>query len=68
VLVRKAQPERVMAELARFRGRVLRSSLAPEQEARLQAALSGTTTSQALGSPRSSATDTQAAAAPETTI
>jgi uncharacterized membrane protein len=42
VLVRKAQPEKVLAELSQFRGRVLRSSLSPEQEARLQAALSGT--------------------------
>jgi uncharacterized membrane protein len=41
VLVRKAQPERVMAELSHFRGHVLRTSLSPEQEARLQAALSG---------------------------
>jgi uncharacterized membrane protein len=41
VLVRKAQPEKVLAELSRFKGRVLRSSLSPEQEARLQAALSG---------------------------
>jgi uncharacterized membrane protein len=40
VLVRKAQPEKVLADLSRFRGRVLRSSLSPEQEARLQAALS----------------------------
>jgi uncharacterized membrane protein len=40
VLVRKAQPEKVLSELSRFRGRVLRSSLSPEQEARLQAALS----------------------------
>jgi uncharacterized membrane protein len=42
VLVRKAQPEKVLAELSQFRGRILRSSLSPEQEARLQAALSGT--------------------------
>src|SRR4051812_44251438 len=41
VLVRKAQPEKVLAEISRFRGRVIRSSLSPEQEARLQAALSG---------------------------
>jgi uncharacterized membrane protein len=41
ILVRKAQPEKVLAEMSRFRGRVLRSSLSPEQEARLQAALSG---------------------------
>jgi len=41
VLVRKMQPEKVLAELSRFRGRVIRSSLPPEQEARLQAALTG---------------------------
>lgn len=41
VLVRKAQPEKVLNELSQFRGRVIRSSLAPDQEARLQAALSG---------------------------
>jgi uncharacterized membrane protein len=41
VLVRRAQPEKMLAELSQFRGRVLRSSLSPEQEARLQAALSG---------------------------
>jgi uncharacterized membrane protein len=35
VLVRKVQPEKVLAELSQFRGRVLRSSLSPEQEARL---------------------------------
>ena len=41
VLVRKVQPEKVLAEVSHFRGRVIRSSLSPEQEARLQAALSG---------------------------
>jgi uncharacterized membrane protein len=41
VLIRKVQPEKVLSELSRFRGRVLRTSLSPEQEARLQAALSG---------------------------
>lgn len=41
LLVRKVQPEKVLAELSQFRGRVLRSSLSPEQEARLQAAISG---------------------------
>jgi len=40
VLVRKAQPDKVLAELSRFRGKILHSSLAPEQEARLQAAIS----------------------------
>jgi uncharacterized membrane protein len=44
MLVRKVQPEKVLAELSQFRGRVLRSSLSPEQEARLNAALSGTAT------------------------
>src|SRR4051812_15560642 len=42
LLIRKVQPEKVLAELSsRFRGRVIRSSLSPEQEQRLQAALSG---------------------------
>jgi uncharacterized membrane protein len=45
VLVRKAQPEKVLQELSQFRGKVLRSSLSPEQEARLQATLSGTVAS-----------------------
>jgi uncharacterized membrane protein len=46
VLVRKVQPEKVLSELSRFRGHVLRTSLSPEQEARLQAALSGQGSSQ----------------------
>jgi uncharacterized membrane protein len=41
ILVRKMQPEKVLSDLSQFRGRVLRTSLSPEQEARLQAALSG---------------------------
>lgn len=41
VLVRKVQPEKVLSELSRFRGRLIRSSLSPEQESRLRAALSG---------------------------
>jgi uncharacterized membrane protein len=49
VLVRKAQPDKVLAELSQFRGRVLRSSLSPEQEARLQAALSGAAAGGAVG-------------------
>lgn len=40
-LVRKMLPEKVLNDLSRFRGRVLRTSLSPEQEARLQEALSG---------------------------
>lgn len=39
LLIRKSQPEKVLAELAGFKGHVIRSSLSPEQEARLQAAL-----------------------------
>ena len=42
VLVRKVQPEKVLAELSGVRGHVLRTSLSSEQEARLQAPLSGT--------------------------
>ncbi len=41
VLIRKAQPDKVLQEMSSFRGHVIRSSLAPEQEKRLQAALSG---------------------------
>ena len=41
ILVRRAQPERVLAQMSQFRGRVIRSSLSPEQESRLQADLSG---------------------------
>lgn len=51
VLVRKAQPEKVLAELSQFKGHVLRTSLSPEQEARLQAALSGTAAQPAATSP-----------------
>lgn len=39
ILVRTVEPEEVLAELSRFRGRVLRSSLTTEQEARLRDAL-----------------------------
>lgn len=41
ILVRKVQPEKVLAEFPDLRGRVLKTSLSPEQEQRLQAALSG---------------------------
>ncbi len=40
LLVRRAQPEKVLAELSRFNGKVLRSSLAPDKERRLEEALS----------------------------
>jgi uncharacterized membrane protein len=59
VLVRKMQPEKVLAELSRFRGRVIRTSLSPEQEARLQAALSGGS----VGLPGSTGAGNAAAAA-----
>lgn len=39
LLVRKAQPEKITAELKGFGGRIIRSSLSPEDEAKLQAAL-----------------------------
>lgn len=55
VLVRKAQPEKVLAEMSGFRGRVIRSSLSPEQERRLQAALSGSATTMPGTVPVSSA-------------
>lgn len=42
VLVRKVNPEKVLPELAKYHGTVLRTSLTSEQEARLQQALSGT--------------------------
>ncbi len=44
VLVRKAQPEKVLAALSGVKGTILRTSLSSKQEARLQAALSGTAT------------------------
>lgn len=40
LLVRRAQPEKVLAELSGYDGRILRSSLSPEEEARLKAAVS----------------------------
>ncbi|MBU6430498.1 MAG: DUF1269 domain-containing protein [Cyanobacteria bacterium REEB65] len=39
LLIRKSQPEKVLAELSSFKGHVIRSSLSPEQERKLQAAL-----------------------------
>ena len=40
ILVKKVEPEQVLSALSRFRGRVMRSSLSLEQEAKLQNALS----------------------------
>jgi uncharacterized membrane protein len=43
ILVRKAQPERVLAELSGVTGKVLRTSLSPDQERKLQEALASST-------------------------
>ena len=43
VLIRKSTPDRVLANLSKFEGKVLRTSLSKEDEAKLQAALSGNT-------------------------
>lgn len=40
ILVRKVQPEKVLSEFAGLEGKVLKTSLSPEQEKRLQQALS----------------------------
>jgi uncharacterized membrane protein len=40
VLVRKSTPDRVLADLSKFEGKVLRTSLSKEDEAKLQEALS----------------------------
>lgn len=53
VLIRKVQPEKVLAELERFKGEVLRTSLSPDQEARLQKAISTTGAAGAQTSPAS---------------
>ena len=42
LLIRKVQPEKVLADLQQFSGRVIRSSLSPDLEARLNAALTHT--------------------------
>jgi uncharacterized membrane protein len=39
LLIRKLQPEKVLAELPAFTGRILRTSLSPEQEAKLPEAM-----------------------------
>ncbi len=75
VLLRKVQPEKVLEEMKGFRGRVLRSSLSPEQEARLQAALSGSNVSMPgspsaspeITNPTSSDTSSDPSATPSTT-
>jgi len=49
VLFRKVQPDKVLKDLSQFKGRVIRSSLSPEQESRLQQALSGSQAPQQSG-------------------
>ncbi|SFN72191.1 DUF1269 domain-containing protein [Nitrosospira briensis] len=41
VLARKAEPEKVLAELSDVKGKVLRTNLSPDQEKRLREALAG---------------------------
>ena len=41
ILVRKSQPDRILAELSDVRGRILKTTLSPEQEERLKKALLG---------------------------
>ncbi len=45
ILVRKAPPERILAELSSIKGKVLRTSLSPEQEKKLREALADSTPS-----------------------
>ncbi|MCO5734744.1 DUF1269 domain-containing protein [Rhizobium sp. SSA_523] len=40
ILVRRIQPEKVIAELSKLPGKVIKSSLSPDEERRLQTALS----------------------------
>ena len=49
VLIRKSTPDRVLANLSKFEGKVLRTSLSKEDEAKLQAALNGNTQSVTAG-------------------
>jgi uncharacterized membrane protein len=43
ILVRRAQPEKVLAELAGVQGKIIHTSLSLEQEKKLQEALAGST-------------------------
>ena len=44
ILARKVQPEKVLAEFSDVKGKILRTSLSPDQEKRLQEALAGSKT------------------------
>jgi uncharacterized membrane protein len=48
VLIRKSTPDRVLADLSKFEGKVLRTSLSKEDEAKLQAALTKRETAPAM--------------------
>jgi uncharacterized membrane protein len=54
LLIRKVQPEKVLAEFSGYQAKVLRSSLSPEQEQRLQDALIKRTGTSAAGADGSS--------------
>ncbi|HEU4855042.1 MAG TPA: DUF1269 domain-containing protein [Nitrosospira sp.] len=43
ILARKVQPEKILAELSDVKGKVLRTTLSPDQEKRLREALAGST-------------------------
>jgi uncharacterized membrane protein len=47
ILVRKSTPDKVLEDLSKFEGKVLRTSLSHEDEAKLQAALTKSKTAQA---------------------
>lgn len=51
LLLRKAQPEKVLAEIEGLNAHVIRTSLSPEQETRLQAALAQRQEDQLQGEP-----------------
>lgn len=61
LLIRKAQPEKILHELSGFKGRILRSSLSPEQERKIQDALSNAGVSSVADVPAGASTggDTQ---------
>ena len=63
VLIRKATTDKVLAEVAKYGGHVLRSSLSTEQEAKLQAALTAGTASVSTAPASTAPTSTAPAAA-----
>lgn len=63
ILVRKVQPEKVLQEFSGFGGKIIRSSLAPDQERRLQEALAGSASMP--GTRTEAPTNIRATASPE---